>query len=422
MGASNSNWVFQAARNVRVGSAGLALLTVAAWAAGPGTGAASASVAAFNTAGTHSFVVPANVSSLAITAIGGAGGACIDGATGGEGATISEIVSVTPGAQLTVSVAGSGAACNATSGAGTGGVGGGGASGTPNGARTDPSGGGGGASLVRAPTGILIVAGGGGGATEGSSAVNGGNAGSPGADGGVPGSEGQSGTQTAGGTGGAAGGVNATAGSPGAVLAGGAGGNGDTTGPSLGGPGGGAGYYGGGGAGGSAVFTNTGGGGGGSSYTSPGATSISGSTPTTAAPEVVISYSAQPAPAAITEAASGISLTKATLNGIVNPESLPTTYQFQYGTTTKYGHTTTASSAGSGGSTVNVSAVLGSLKPNTKYHFRIIADSASGATMGTDMKFKTKPGVRRSTSTRPRCTPGRSFISRGAREAVLLIA
>lgn len=102
-------------------------------------------------------------------------------------------------------------------------------------------------------------------------------------------------------------------------------------------------------------------------------------------------YSPQPVPAATTGAASGVSVTKATLNGTVNPESLPTTYQFQYGTTTAYGHTTTVTSAGSGGSTVNASAVPTNLKPNTKYHFRIVSNSASGATAGADMTFKTKP-------------------------------
>lgn len=143
-----SNWLSQATRSVRVGFAGLAVLSVAAWAAGPGTGAAAASSVAFNTPGTYSFVVPANVSSLTITAIGGAGGGCYEG-TGGEGAAVSEAVPVTPGAQLTIGVAGNAAACDATSGAGAGGVGGGGASGTAT--EVGPSGGGGGASLVTAP-------------------------------------------------------------------------------------------------------------------------------------------------------------------------------------------------------------------------------------------------------------------------------
>ena len=49
-----------------------------------------------------------------------------------------------------------------------------------------------------------------------------------------------------------------------------------------------------------------------------------------------------------TGAATGVTSTTATLGGTVNPSGIAATYAFQYGTTTSYGTTTPAQSAGSG--------------------------------------------------------------------------
>ena len=95
-------------------------------------------------------------------------------------------------------------------------------------------------------------------------------------------------------------------------------------------------------------------------------------------------------PGATTGSASSITTTGATVSGSVNPNAQATTYQFQFGTSTSYGGTTAVTSAGSGTSATAVSAALTGLKPNTTYHYRVVATNASGTTNGADATFKTK--------------------------------
>ena len=99
-------------------------------------------------------------------------------------------------------------------------------------------------------------------------------------------------------------------------------------------------------------------------------------------------------PAASTGNATAITSTSATLNGTVNPAGQATTYYFEYGTTNSYGSQSATTDAGSGTANVKVSAPLGSLMPNTTYHYRLVATNASGTTLGSDVSFKTpKPPV-----------------------------
>ncbi|MCG6881663.1 MAG: carboxypeptidase-like regulatory domain-containing protein [Deltaproteobacteria bacterium] len=79
----------------------------------------------------------------------------------------------------------------------------------------------------------------------------------------------------------------------------------------------------------------------------------------------------------------------ATLNGSVNPNGSDTIYYFQYGTTTSYGYTTSAGSAGSGISPVSVSSNVANLSPQTTYHCRIVATNDAGTTYGQDKVFTT---------------------------------
>jgi hypothetical protein len=94
-------------------------------------------------------------------------------------------------------------------------------------------------------------------------------------------------------------------------------------------------------------------------------------------------------PTASTGNATGITPTSATLNGTVNPEGQSTTYDFEYGTTTAYGSQTAMAGAGSGTAGVKVSSAIVSLKPNTTYHYRLVANNASGTTLGADVSFTT---------------------------------
>jgi virginiamycin B lyase len=97
--------------------------------------------------------------------------------------------------------------------------------------------------------------------------------------------------------------------------------------------------------------------------------------------------SAQPTPTAITEAASAVKSTEATLNGTVNPESLETKYSFQYGLTKSYGKETTPVSAGSGTSNVKESKTVTGLEAGKVYYFRIAATNATGTTDGEGLTF-----------------------------------
>ena len=97
---------------------------------------------------------------------------------------------------------------------------------------------------------------------------------------------------------------------------------------------------------------------------------------------------AQPAPTAITEAASAVKGTEATLNSTVNPESLETKYYFEYGKTISYGTKTAEVSAGSGTSNVKESKTVTGLEAGADYHFRIVAKNSVGTTTyGEDRTF-----------------------------------
>jgi MSHA biogenesis protein MshQ len=96
-------------------------------------------------------------------------------------------------------------------------------------------------------------------------------------------------------------------------------------------------------------------------------------------------------PAATTVAASSLSATGATLNGTVTSNGASTTVTFDYGLTTGYGSSITASQSplAAGASGAAVSATLTGLTCNTTYHFRVNAVNSSGTTNGGDITFTT---------------------------------
>jgi len=97
-------------------------------------------------------------------------------------------------------------------------------------------------------------------------------------------------------------------------------------------------------------------------------------------------------PTVVTKAASPIAQTTATLNATVNPEgSEVSRCEFQYGETNSYGKTApcTPAAPGSSSSPVEVSASISGLGANKPYHFRIVADNASGESKGLDGAFTT---------------------------------
>ena len=105
--------------------------------------------------------------------------------------------------------------------------------------------------------------------------------------------------------------------------------------------------------------------------------------------DLTFTTSKLPAPAVVTGLATSVTTATAVLSGTVNPEGLATSYYFQYGTTSGYGHNTATHSAGSGTSSAAVSQSLSGLAARTSYHYRIVAVNAGGTVDGKDATFVT---------------------------------
>jgi homoserine acetyltransferase len=98
--------------------------------------------------------------------------------------------------------------------------------------------------------------------------------------------------------------------------------------------------------------------------------------------------SATGSPVVITNPATNVTSSSATLNGTVDPHGLTTTVYFQYGTTTSYGLTTAAQSK-TGNTYQAVAANISGLTASTTYHFRIVATNSAGTGYGSDRTFTT---------------------------------
>jgi hypothetical protein len=84
--------------------------------------------------------------------------------------------------------------------------------------------------------------------------------------------------------------------------------------------------------------------------------------------------------------------TTATVEGGVYTNGLDSSDHWQYGTTTRYGHQTPGTDAGSGEATVMTRATLAGLRPSTTYHYRLVAQNADGSTYGYDYTLTTTEG------------------------------
>ena len=95
-------------------------------------------------------------------------------------------------------------------------------------------------------------------------------------------------------------------------------------------------------------------------------------------------------PTAVSQQASNVQVTTATLNGTINANHLPTVYSFEYGPTTSYGSTESpASNQITGTADLNVSVNLVGLVGGTTYHYRVLATNQLGTTYGEDVAFTT---------------------------------
>jgi hypothetical protein len=93
-------------------------------------------------------------------------------------------------------------------------------------------------------------------------------------------------------------------------------------------------------------------------------------------------------PTVTTGSASKITAGGATLSGTVDPNGVATTSHIDYGLTSGYDSSTVETSAGSGSSAVPVSAKLTGLQENSVYHYRVVATTVTGSSVGPDKTFR----------------------------------
>lgn len=106
--------------------------------------------------------------------------------------------------------------------------------------------------------------------------------------------------------------------------------------------------------------------------------------------------------------ATVINNTSAILNGTVNPNQSTTTYYFEYGLTTDYSHSTNTYSAGSGSTTISVSAEVNYLEVKKTYYYRIAATNSKGTSFGKGQTFITDAAGGSSVVTLPATNVGPS--------------
>jgi alpha-tubulin suppressor-like RCC1 family protein len=95
-------------------------------------------------------------------------------------------------------------------------------------------------------------------------------------------------------------------------------------------------------------------------------------------------------PTATTVAATSITSTTATLNGVVNPNGVPTAAMFQHGTTASYGTGIPVSLVPANSiAPQSANVTITGLAPGTTYHFQTAASNVVGAASGGDQTYTT---------------------------------
>jgi hypothetical protein len=98
------------------------------------------------------------------------------------------------------------------------------------------------------------------------------------------------------------------------------------------------------------------------------------------------------APGVLNGAPANVTQSGAVLQGSINPSDKPTTYYFEYGTSTGYGATTAQATLPKSKAWQAVSAVITGLSARSTYHYRIVAWNGGGTkdkTVGPDQTFTT---------------------------------
>ncbi len=98
-------------------------------------------------------------------------------------------------------------------------------------------------------------------------------------------------------------------------------------------------------------------------------------------------FSTPPPPSISAAAATNVTGSSADLGAQIDPNGFETTYRFEWGTSTAYGTTVPGGQALSGANGVSVGIHLSGLSANTTYHWRVVAQSENGTTVGVDHTF-----------------------------------
>jgi hypothetical protein len=116
--------------------------------------------------------------------------------------------------------------------------------------------------------------------------------------------------------------------------------------------------------------------------------------------DVVWAYEPPAPPVVGREVVAETATSEAKLGALVAPGGLGTSYRFEYGTSTEYGHSAPVpeGSVGSGFSSRAVWAAALGLQPGTTYHYRVVAANALGVTVGPDETFTTTTAAESSCS------------------------
>jgi hypothetical protein len=94
-------------------------------------------------------------------------------------------------------------------------------------------------------------------------------------------------------------------------------------------------------------------------------------------------------PSVVTAAASHVTASSATFNGLINPEALSTTWYFEYGPTTAFGSKTPVKTLAASPNISSLSAAVSNLAPQATYHYRLVAKSNAGTSYGVDLALTT---------------------------------
>jgi hypothetical protein len=102
-------------------------------------------------------------------------------------------------------------------------------------------------------------------------------------------------------------------------------------------------------------------------------------------------FTTTPLPSISDEAVFNVDHDSAAVHAWINPNGQETTYQFEYGPAGSYESVTptTPASIGSSHEKQVVIAELGGLASNTTYHYRVVARTAGGVSIGRDRRFTT---------------------------------